>query len=90
MTGKNDSTSLTMQQWHLVYYLEVESNRTNLELIFIEFFKLFFNFESLESYIFELNRTNFQRIQHLKNLTPPYSWSRIELKEFRINFHRIF
>ena len=34
--------------------------------------------------------TNFERIQHLKNLTPPYSWSRIESNEFRINFHRIF
>ena len=40
--------------------------------------------------IFELNQTNFERIQHLKNLTPPYSWSRTESNEFWINFHRIF
>ena len=33
---------------------------------------------------------NFERIQHLKNLTPPYSWSRIKSNEFRINFHQIF
>ena len=38
----------------------------------------------------ESNRTNFEQIQHLKNLTPPYSWSRIESNAFGINFHRIF
>ena len=29
-------------------------------------------------------------INLLKNLTPPYSWSRIESNEFGIDFHRIF
>ena len=33
---------------------------------------------------------NFEPIQHLKNLIPPYSWSRIKSNEFRINFHPIF
>ena len=38
----------------------------------------------------ESNCTNFEQIQHMKNLTPPYSLSRIESNEFRINFHRIY
>ena len=45
--------------------LEVESNRTNFELIFIEFFELFFSFRINQSYILESNWTNFERIQHL-------------------------
>ena len=38
----------------------VKSNRTNIELIFIEFLELFFTFESIESQIFALKefRTN--------------------------------
>ena len=45
--------------------LEVESNRI----------------ERISNYFSpwnQSNRTNFERIQRLKNLTPPYSWSRIE------------
>ena len=61
--------------------IEVESNRTNFILIFIEF---------IESNQFRMNLPNFERIQLLKNLTPPYSWRRIESNEFGINFHRIF
>ena len=67
--------------------LEVESNQTNFELTFIEFFELFFTFESIESQIFESNLTNFERIQRLKNFAPPYSWSRIKSNEFRIDYH---
>ena len=40
----------------------VESNRTNLELIFIEFLNHFSPFESIESQIFKSNRTNFEQI----------------------------
>ena len=59
--------------------LLLESNRTN--------FELFFTFKSIES-----NRTNFKRMQHLKNLTPLYSWSRIEriTNQFSSNFSNIF
>ena len=42
-------------------------------------------FESIKS-----NQTNFERIPISENLVPPYSWSRIESNEFRINFHQIF
>ena len=56
----------------------------------LNFLNYFSPFESIQSWIFESNRTNFEPIQHLKNLTPPYNWSRIKSIEFLINFHRIF
>ena len=63
-------------------------------MIFIKFFELFFTFWINRIINFRIKsnefRLNFERIQHLKNLTPPYSWSRIESCEFQINFHRIF
>ena len=38
-----------------------------------------------------LNLSNrIERIKHLKNLTPPYSWNPIESNKFRNNFHRIY
>ena len=40
----------------------VESNQTNFELIFIEFFEYFLPFESIELQIFESDRTNFEQI----------------------------
>ena len=42
--------------------LGVELNRTNFELILIQFFKFFSSFESIKLYIFESNRTNFELI----------------------------
>ena len=42
----------------------VELNRTNFELIFIEFFS------SIQLQIFESNRTNFKRIPISENLVP--------------------
>ena len=70
--------------------LEVESIRTNFELIFVEFFELFFTVR--------INRIMNFRIERISNessiwkiwLHPAYSWSRIESNEFRIGFHWIF
>ena len=56
-------------------------------LLSYSFSKCFLPFESIQSFS---NRTNFERIQHQKNLTLPYNWSQIKSNEFRINFHRIF
>ena len=42
--------------------LEVESNRTNFELIFIKFFEFFSPFKSTELQIFESNQMNFEQI----------------------------
>ena len=64
--------------------VEVESNRTNFELIFIEFFELFFTNHKFS------NPTNFERIQHLKNLTPPYSWNRTNRTNFELIFIEFF
>ena len=64
----------------------VEWNRTNFELIFIEFFS---PFESIDLQIFESNQTNFEQIPISEKLVSSYSWSRIESNNFRINFHQI-
>ena len=76
---------------HYSYWYEnrggVESNE-----FWIDFFRIF-----RIIFHFRINRiTNF-RIERIsnefsigKNLTSPYSWSRIKSNEFRINFHRIF
>ena len=70
--------------------LEVESNRTNFELIFIEFLELLFIFwinrianSRIKSNKFQLNPTSV-------NLTPTYSWSRIERIKFELIFIKSF
>ena len=65
----------------------VESKEFRID--FYRIFQINFHLSNKSNHKFS-NRTNFERIQHLKNLTPPCSWSRIELNEFHINFHRIF
>ena len=50
--------------------LEVESNR-------IEWISDYNSPSNQSNHKFS-NRTNFERIQRLKNLSPPYSWSQIE------------
>ena len=65
----------------------VESNEFQID--FNRIFRIIFHLSDQSNHKFP-NRTNFERIQHLKNLTPPNSWSQIEWNEFRINFHRIF
>ena len=66
----------------------VKSNRTNFELIFIEFFQLFFIFwiNRFINFRIESNRTNFERIQHLKIWLHPI----IGVKSNRTNFELIF
>ena len=55
----------------------------NYELIFIKFFELFFTFWINQIINFPIHPNEFRT-------NPSYSWSRNELKEFQINFHRIF
>ena len=56
---------------------------------FYRIFRIIFHLPNQSNPKFS-NWMNFERIQHLKNLTPPYSWSWIKSNKFRINFHRIF
>ena len=60
-------------------------------IYFYRIFRIFFHLSNQSNHKFSnSNRTNFERIQHLKNLIPPYSWSRIESNEFRMDFYWIF
>ena len=68
----------------------VESNRTNFELIFIEFFELFFTFRINRIINFRIESNEFRTNPASEKFDSIYSWSRIESNEFRINFHRIF
>ena len=65
----------------------VESNEFRID--FYRIFRIIFHLSNQSNHKFS-NRMNFEQIQHLKNLTPSYSWSRIESNEFRINFHQLF
>ena len=67
----------------------VESNEFRID--FYRIFWITFHLSNQSNHKFS-NRTNFEPIQHLTNLTPPYSWSRIERISnwFSSNFSNIY
>ena len=70
--------------------LEVESNRTNFELNFIEFFEYFFTFRINRIANFRIESNEFRTNPISENLTLAYSWSGIERIEFKLIFIEFF
>ena len=76
-----------LEIWWL-YVLEVKSIELNeFRIDFYQIFWIIFHLSNQSNHKFS-NRTNFEPIHYLKNLTPPYSWSRIE--QISNLFHQMF